>query len=100
MRSNVVAVFPRPRPFSMRLGGENPPLQCRAHYFFKRHMPNQYDSRPGLRLRYAAAVWLHAEPDDERAQRTQYESSHRDREPDLTLGLEDLIREECHQDRA
>src|SRR5262249_7243702 len=50
------------------------------------------DLRPGLRLRHTAAVWLHAEPDDERAQRTQYESSHREREPDLTLRVEDIIR--------
>src|SRR5262245_6783203 len=100
MRSNVGAGFPRPIARETDAGGENPPLQCCAHYSFKCHISYRYDSSPVLRLRYTAAVRLHAEPDDERAQRTQYESSHREREPDLTLRLEDIIREERHQDRA
>src|SRR5262245_47988008 len=100
MQSNVGAGFPRPIAWKTYAGGENPPLQFWAHYSFKYHMPCLYDSRPGLRLRHTAAVRLHAEPDDERAQRTQYETSRRDREPDLTLGLEDIMGEERNQDRS
>jgi hypothetical protein len=33
----VGAGFPRPIAWIIDRGGENPPLQCWAHYFFKRH---------------------------------------------------------------
>src|SRR5262245_566750 len=57
-------------------------------------------SIPSPRCRNTATVWLHAAPDDERAQRAQYETSQCEREPDFTLGLEDMICEERHEVRA
>jgi hypothetical protein len=44
------------------------------HLILKDHTAYVYDSNPFSRLRNAAAVWLQSEPDDERPQRTQYET--------------------------
>jgi hypothetical protein len=35
----VGAGIPRPIAWTIDLGGEYPPLQCWAHYFFKSHKP-------------------------------------------------------------
>src|SRR5262249_62287124 len=36
-RLGVGGVFPRPIAWIIDMGGKNPPLQCWANYFFKRH---------------------------------------------------------------
>ena len=36
-RFGVGAGFPRPIPWILELGGENPPLHCGGRYFFKCH---------------------------------------------------------------